>query len=187
MSVSFITSANRKEGFPMSNGEVVFVGRSNVGKSSLINALYGKVAYVGKTPGKTKLLNFFSVDDKYTLCDVPGYGYAKRSDREIIEFGKMMDDYFTNRDVLKLCILIADIRRTGMKDDLDMVSFLKANNIPYIIVMNKADKLSNNEIHKQLQINAETFNTDLHSFVVTSCLKKTNIDKLKECIEERLR
>ena len=98
----FIKSVNLKKDYPQTNGEVVFIGRSNVGKSSLINSLYGKIAYVGKTPGKTKLLNFFDVDGKYTVCDVPGYGFANRSYDELIAFGQMMEDYFAIREALKL-------------------------------------------------------------------------------------
>lgn len=138
--IKFICSATRKEGYPETSDEVVFVGRSNVGKSSLINALYGKVAYVGKTPGKTRLLNFFNVDDKYTVCDVPGYGYANRSDKEIIEFGQMMDEYFSKRENLRLCVIILDIRRIPNQDDLDMYEFLKENNIPVLFILNKCDK-----------------------------------------------
>ena len=84
--VKFIKSTTKKNDFPDTKREVVFVGRSNVGKSSLLNALYKqKIAYVGKTPGKTRLINFFNVDDKYTAVDVPGYGYAKRSQKEAID------------------------------------------------------------------------------------------------------
>ena len=85
--IKFIKSCKTKD-YPESAGEIVFAGRSNVSKSSLINALYGKIAYVGKTPGKTRLLNFFNVDDSYTVCDVPGYGFANRSEKELIEFAR---------------------------------------------------------------------------------------------------
>ena len=96
--ISFICSATNKKEFPDSEKEVVFVGRSNVGKSSLINAVYNqKLAYVGKTPGKTKLVNFFDIYGIYTAVDVPGYGYAKRSMNETIAFGKMMEDYFSRK------------------------------------------------------------------------------------------
>ena len=107
--IKFIKSCKTKD-YPESAGEIVFAGRSNVGKSSLINALYGKIAYVGKTPGKTRLLNFFNVDDSYTVCDVPGYGFANPSEKQLIEFGVMMENYFTNRHELRLCVLILDIR-----------------------------------------------------------------------------
>ena len=182
--ISFIVSAKKENSYPLSPGEVVFVGRSNVGKSSLINALYGNIAYVGKTPGKTRLLNFFDIDGRYTICDVPGYGYADISDRETIEFGEMMEEYFNKRDALKLCVMILDIRRTPNEDDLDMQEYLDYHGIPCLFVLNKADKLSGNEMKKQLRIIADTLNADEKDFIVTSCLKKTGIGELKKKIEE---
>lgn len=172
--IKFIKSAVKKENYPATNVEVVFVGRSNVGKSSLINALYGKVAYVGKMPGKTTLLNFFNVDDKYTACDVPGYGYARRSEKEIIAFSKMIDEYFTNRKELRLCVLILDIRRVPSSDDLDMLNYLKANNIPYLLVLNKCDKLSNNKRINQEKMIRKTLDED--ATICISCFKNANIN-----------
>lgn len=184
--IKFITSANNLNSYPDSEKEVVFVGRSNVGKSSLINALYGEVAYVGKTPGKTKLLNFFNYDDIYTICDVPGYGYAKLSDRQIIEFGEMMEEYFTNRKVIKLCVVILDIRRVPNDDDLDMIEYLNYNHIDSLYVLNKADKLSNNQITNQVKLIGEKLNTDTKEFVICSCLNGKNIDNLKDLIKKKV-
>lgn len=182
----FIKSVNLKKDYPQTNGEVVFIGRSNVGKSSLINSLYGKVAYVGKTPGKTKLLNFFDVDGKYTVCDVPGYGFANRSYDELIAFGQMMEDYFARRDALKLCVSILDIRHKPTKDDMEMLSFLKESQIPYLIVLNKADKISGNERVKNIKMFSELLGIEAQKLVYVSTLKKTNIDLLKEKIENYL-
>ena len=183
--IKFIKSAIRKENYPDTSVEVVFVGRSNVGKSSLINALYGKIAYVGKMPGKTTLLNFFNVDDKYTVCDVPGYGYAKRSEKEIIAFSKMIEEYFNCRNELKLCVLILDIRRIPNNDDLDMLNYLKANNIPYLLVLNKCDKLSNNKRINQEKMIRRTLVED--ATICISCFKNVNInivaDKIKSQME----
>ena len=185
--ISFITSAKNKNNYPYTNKEVVFVGRSNVGKSSLINALYGKIAYVGKTPGKTKLLNFFNIDDSYTICDVPGYGYAKLSDKEIIEFGEMMEEYFKERKEIKLCVVILDIRRIPNEDDLDMIDYLKFNKIPILYVLNKLDKLSNNEAHNQIDAISLKLGVESGKIVPVSCLKGKNMDILLKAIEDSLK
>ncbi len=183
----FITSATKASEFPPSEKEIVFVGKSNVGKSSLINTLYKKgMAYVGKTPGKTKLINFFSVSDDYTICDVPGYGYAKRSDSELVEFGRMMESYFTKRDCLRLCVVILDCRRIPNEDDHDMIDYLKQLNIPYLIVLNKTDKLSNNELFNQKRKIMAELEVDETELVPISCIKRKNIDLLSERIEEYL-
>lgn len=180
--VTFIKSAKFKNDFPETKREVVFVGRSNAGKSSLLNALYKKdLAYVGKNPGKTRLINFFNIDDSYTAVDVPGYGFARRSKQETIEFGKMMDDYFSRKNV-KLAVIIVDSRIGLTKDDLDMKEYLEANDIKYIIAANKIDKLSNN----QLNNNKQLFFNDFKYVIYISAEKKTNIDVLRNKIEELL-
>ena len=183
--IKFIKGATKSQDYPVSKYEIVFVGRSNVGKSSLINALYGKIAYVGKTPGKTRILNFFDVDSAYTVCDVPGYGYAKRSDKEIIEFGEMMEDYFTNRKALKLCVCIIDIRHKPTQDDIDMIEYLKEKKLKCLIVANKDDKLSNNQRVNNLKLISETLNIDKDKIINVSCTKKTNIEKLREIISHK--
>lgn len=181
--INFIKSAKRLNEFPDSNLEVVFIGRSNVGKSSLINALYkNNLAYVGKTPGKTRLLNFFNINDQYTVCDVPGYGFANRNYDELIEFGDMMEDYFDNRKCLKLCVLILDIRRIPNEDDLDMLEYLRNKKQNILIVLNKIDKLSNNQLVKAKKDICNALNMTEDKFVLISAFKKTNIELLKEKI-----
>ena len=103
-----VISAPDKKSWPDTTlPEIVLAGRSNVGKSSFINAMCGrkKLAYVGNTPGKTRLLNFFNLDDKYMFVDVPGYGYANISKTQLIKFGQMMEDYFSERTQKKGCLL----------------------------------------------------------------------------------
>ena len=180
--ISFIKSAKSINDFPKTEREVVFVGRSNAGKSSLLNALYKKdLAYVGKTPGKTRLINFFDIDGKYTAVDVPGYGFANRSKQESIDFAKMMDDYFS-RKVVKLAVIIVDSRLGLTQDDIDMKEYLESKNIKYIIAANKIDKLSNNELNNNKQL----FFKDYKYVVYISAEKKTNIDTLNSEIESIL-
>ena len=181
--VKFICSAKTKNSFPKTIREVVFVGRSNVGKSSLLNALYKqKIAYVGKTPGKTRLINFFDVDDKYTTVDVPGYGYAQRSKKEAIDYANMMDDYFSRIDKIRLVIMIVDSRIGLTEDDLDMKKYLDNINVNYVIVANKIDKLSNN----QLNNNKRMFFNDFDNVIYVSAENKTNIKELEELINTYL-
>ena len=177
--ISFIKSAKSLNDFPKSNREVVFVGRSNAGKSSLLNALYkNKLAYVGKTPGKTRMINFFNINDEYIVVDVPGYGFANRSQDEAIEFSDMMDDYFS-RKCVKLAVIIVDSRLGLTNDDLDMKEYLESKNIKYIIAANKIDKLSNNQLNNSKQ----KFFNDYKYVCYISAEKKTNIDILKKQIE----
>lgn len=179
--IKFLCSATKKSEFPETEKEVVFVGRSNVGKSSLINAVYNqKLAYVGKTPGKTKLVNFFDVDKKYTAVDVPGYGYAKRSQNETLAFGKMMEDYFSRTDKIKLVIMIVDSKIGLTKDDLDMKEFIEDRGLDYLVVANKIDKLSNN----QLMNNKHKLFKDIDNIIYVSAFRKSNIDRLRELILE---
>ena len=145
--ISFIKSAKVGKDFPATDKEIVFVGRSNVGKSSLINCLYKKdLAYTGKTPGKTRMINFFDINGQYTAVDVPGYGYARRSQKEAIEYAKMMDDYFNRTDKIRLVVQITDVRIGMTQDDLDMEEYLLDRKLNYVIVANKTDKLSNNQL-----------------------------------------
>lgn len=177
--ISFIKSAKTKKDFPDSLKEVVFVGRSNVGKSSLINALYkNKLAYVGKTPGKTRLINFFNINDEYTAVDVPGYGYAKRSDKEALDFDRMMSDYFSRKDTIKLVVMIVDSRIGLTEDDLDMKEYVESNGLRYLIVANKIDKLSNNELMNRKM---KLFK-DLDPVLYVSAEKKKGIEKIHEYI-----
>ena len=178
--ISFIKSAKSINDFPKTEREVVFVGRSNAGKSSLLNALYKKdLAYVGKTPGKTKLINFFNINDEYTAVDVPGYGFANRSKQDAIDFANMMDDYFSRKSV-KLAVIIVDSRLGLTQDDIDMKEYLESKKIKYIIAANKIDKLSNN----QLNNNKQLFFKDYKYVVYISAEKKKNIDILNKQIME---
>ena len=143
----FIKSAPSVSEKPEKNlTEVLFVGKSNVGKSTLINSLCGhkNLAHTSSKPGFTKLLNYYEVDESFYLVDAPGYGYTISGSRHLESFGKMMEDYFANPN-LKLVVFLIDSRHEMSKDDQDFYLFLKENEIPYLLVATKVDKLNQSE------------------------------------------
>ena len=133
--------------------QIAFSGRSNVGKSSLINTLLNRksMARVSSAPGKTITVNFYDVDQKLFLVDLPGYGYAKRTREDQIKWSNLVDGYFTknpNIDLLRLVVQLVDSRIGLTKDDRDMIEFLNQAELPYIIVATKTDKLNKTEREK---------------------------------------
>lgn len=143
--VEFITSAVKEEHFPENDlPEVMLCGRSNVGKSSFINSMINrkKMAYISSRPGKTQTINFFNINDKMMFVDVPGYGYAKVSRKQREEFGKMIEEYITTRNQLKLAVLLVDFRHNPTEDDILMYNFLKYYNIQTLVVGTKLDKVN---------------------------------------------
>ncbi len=151
----FIKSATQVSQYPLPIlAEIAFAGRSNVGKSSLINALLGRknLAKTSNTPGRTQLINFFTINDKMSFVDLPGYGFAKvaRSVKE--NWGEMIEAYLRQRTNLALVVLILDIRRVPNEDDLSLRDWLDHYRIPYLYVLTKSDKLSNNQSVKQKRI-----------------------------------
>lgn len=150
-----VVSAPDKKSWPDTNlPEIVLAGRSNVGKSSFINAMCNrkKLAYVGNTPGKTRLLNFFNLDDKYMFVDVPGYGYANISKKQLLLFGQMMEDYFSERKQKKGVVILVDSRHKPTDDDYTMLEFARYYEIPVAIVATKIDKLPSTKLKNQLKM-----------------------------------
>ncbi|WP_028043793.1 ribosome biogenesis GTP-binding protein YihA/YsxC [Candidatus Stoquefichus massiliensis] len=165
--------------------EICLAGRSNVGKSSLINTItnHGKLAKVSGTPGKTRTLNFFNINDELRLVDVPGYGYAKVNDKIKETFGDMIDTYLRERDTLKGLVLIVDYRHKPTRDDIEMYKYAKYYEIPVIVVATKEDKLKRNDLKKNEKIIKETLDFDKNDmFVKFSSLYKTGVDEVWECI-----
>lgn len=181
MNADFILSAAQPNQFPITSlPEVCFAGRSNVGKSSMINKILSRknLVKVGNTPGKTRLINFFNIDSKYIFTDLPGYGYAKVSKKERIAWGKLIEKYFQIRENLALCVLLLDIRRVPNEDDLKMISAMKSRNVPLISVLTKSDKLSNNEKAKQIKIISETTGIDKEHLIVFSAITGVGKDNI---------
>jgi GTP-binding protein len=155
----FITSAVKREQYPIDNRiEVAFVGRSNVGKSSIINSLTNrkKLAKVSQTPGKTRLVNFFLINNDFYLVDLPGYGYAKVSKSEKDSWGKTVEMYLTNREQLKRVVLLVDSRHKPTGDDIIMNEWFKHFGYDVTVVATKSDKLTKNELRKSEKVIKET-------------------------------
>jgi len=181
----FVISAVDKKNYPTDNlPQVVFSGRSNVGKSSFINALLNKknIARVSQTPGKTRLINFFLINDTFYFVDIPGYGYAKVSHSEMIKFAAMIDEYLKSQ-IASLAILLLDIRRVPSEDDLLMYDFFKSFGYPVLIVLTKSDKLSNNQMNKQIKIIKESIQLHDDDVIMPySIQSKINHDQIWEII-----
>lgn len=151
--VEFLLSAAHPEQFPQELlPEVAFLGRSNVGKSSLINAVVGQagIAKTSATPGCTRLINFFLVEDRFRLVDLPGYGYARGPIADKESWGPLIESYLSERSMLRLCIVLLDSRRGWMDKDLELKSWLEHHNRPYIVAATKVDKLNQKEEHHGL-------------------------------------
>ena len=133
--------------------EIAFLGRSNVGKSSLINALTGQkgLAFTSNTPGRTQTINFYRVDGKFYFVDLPGYGYARVPPGHQAEWKKLIDAYLQGRETLELSCLILDARRGWMEKDLDLKRWLEHHGRPYLVIATKTDKLNQSELEHGLR------------------------------------
>jgi len=150
----FVTSSASPNSFP-SGGlpEVAFLGRSNVGKYSLINALTGqrRLAFTSNTPGRTQTINFYRIGDTCYFVDLPGYGYARVPPAMLLEWKKLIEHYLREREALKLSCLILDARRGWTDKDLDLKQWLEAQDRPYLVIATKMDKLKQSEVERGLR------------------------------------
>ncbi len=169
--------------------EYAFIGRSNVGKSSLINALTGqrKLAMTSATPGKTLLINHFLVNDEWYLVDLPGYGYAKRSKSQTEQLQKIISSYVLGREQMTLLFVLIDSRHEPQKIDLEFIEWLGENGVPFAIIFTKADKLTKSA----LSANIETYKRrlleeweELPPVFVTSSESKLGRDEVLQYINE---
>ncbi|HHX21030.1 MAG TPA: YihA family ribosome biogenesis GTP-binding protein [Clostridiales bacterium] len=188
-SAKFITSMAQYGAFPGRGlPQIAVVGRSNVGKSTMINTLCGQknLAKTSGTPGKTRLINVFLLNDAFHLIDLPGYGYAKVSKQEILRWGDMMQQYFAQADTLRAVIHLTDIRHDPTRDDQDMAQFLRDSSIPFISVVTKADKISRAQRQARLFATGMKLAVQPFDLIAFSSVTGEGRDKLLERLEAAL-
>ena len=169
--------------------EIAFAGRSNVGKSSLLNLLTNRksLARVSGNPGKTRTINFYRVNKQFRIVDLPGYGYAKVSKSMSKDWGPMMEEYFQKRQGLKKVIQLVDIRHAPSAQDVQMYEYLRHYGFDGIVVATKADKVSRNEMQKCISVIRKTLQLNPEDIVIPiSSLKRSGHDKLLDVMEALL-
>lgn len=184
----YVASAVKFEQYPAGGlPEIAMAGRSNVGKSSLINRFLGRknLARTGNTPGKTQTLNFYRVNDAWFLVDLPGYGYAKVAKSVNAHWGSMMETYFKKREFLRAVIQIVDIRHAPSQEDVEMQQWLRMRQIPTMVVATKADKISRGQWLKHLTIIAKALEIEDVSMILPfSSQTGIGVEELNEALEE---
>lgn len=186
-SAEFVTSAVKPAHYPSPDfSEVAFAGRSNVGKSSLINTLVRRKHLVktSSTPGRTQLINFFLINGDLSLVDLPGYGYAKVPQAVKKQWGPMVETYLSQRPCLKAVVLLMDIRRTPRAEESQFMEWLHHYGIPFILVLTKTDKLSKTKIRKQLALNAKTLGIAEQELILFSTKTRLGMEAVWQRIEE---
>ena len=154
LNAEFVVSSGKPDTFPSDRlPEIAFLGRSNVGKSSLINALLGqkKLAFTSNTPGRTQTINFYRVGGEMYFVDLPGYGYARVPARVAGQWKKLIEEYLQKRETLKLSCLVLDARRGWMEKDLDLKRWLEHHGRPYLVIATKTDKLNQSELERGMR------------------------------------
>lgn len=187
--VSFIKACGISDQISKSElPEICFSGRSNVGKSSLINKIINRksMARVSTKPGKTATINFYNVDNKVNFCDLPGYGYAKVSKSERVRWGELMEHYFgTERDVY-LCFQLVDMRHPPTELDKDMMKFLCDAEIPFVIILTKSDKLNKREREERLSLlkSELDFFEELPEVIPFSSVTGEGVEQIRSIVNE---
>ena len=150
---SLVVSATSPKQYPKElPAEIVLVGKSNVGKSSFVNSMLNrkKLARTSNTPGKTRQINFYNIDDKLYFVDLPGYGYSKMSKIMAVEMGKYIEEYLKVRDI-SLIVLLLDIRHKPTNDDKLMYEYILKQNLPFVVLCNKADKIAKTKVQSYVE------------------------------------
>ena len=184
-SAEFVTSATKPSQYPSALlPEIAFAGRSNVGKSSLINTLVNRKRLVktSSTPGRTRLINFFDINQQIGFVDLPGYGYAKVPESVKKTWGPMIETYLSTRKALKGVIVILDIRRTPRQEEFDLLSWLQHYSIPGILVLTKTDKLSKSKQAQKLNLIGQVLERDKNDFILFSAKSRRGRDALWNAI-----
>jgi GTP-binding protein len=174
MEAQFIVSAARPEQFPAESfPEIAFLGRSNVGKSSLLNCLTGqkKLAFTSAKPGCTQLANFYRIGAEFHFVDLPGYGYARVPKEIVVEWKQLIEEYLLHRESLQLCFLILDARRGWMEKDLELKHWLELHNRRYLVIATKTDKLKSQSDQRQgmAAIRSQSLETEPLPFSAVNC------------------
>ena len=191
---AFITSMKRAEDYPEEGRpEIAFAGKSNVGKSSLINYMTNnkKLAYVSKQPGKTRLINYFLVNDSFYLVDLPGYGFARVSKTEKESWARMMEQYFAVAKNLRALVILVDIRHKPTQDDLQVIEWAAHYGVPFMIAATKADKIAKSKRYNyavQMAKHIEAaVDLDMEFLIVpVSASSKLGKEKVLDYIEQML-
>lgn len=179
---TFVITAVQPAQYPKKRlPEIAFVGRSNVGKSSIINALTNQkgLARVAATPGKTRQINFFDIDQTLLFADLPGYGFAKVSKAEKESWGEMIETYLHTREQLRLIIMLVDIRHAPTDEDKMMLDWIRTENRPFLVVASKLDKISRNQLPARLREIRSTLGMDeTETIIPCSSETKTGISEV---------
>lgn len=184
-----ITAAKREQYPDTVVPEIAFAGKSNVGKSSMINALVNRksLARTSSQPGKTQTINFYNINDMLNLVDLPGYGYAKVAKTEIDKWAKMIDTYLHNRQQIREVFLLVDIRHEPSKNDIQMYEWIKSCGYTGYVIAAKADKLSRSQQIKNVQVIKKVFNIKNNSFIIPfSAVTKLGVEEIWNLFEQLL-
>ncbi|MBR3151998.1 MAG: YihA family ribosome biogenesis GTP-binding protein [Clostridia bacterium] len=183
----FEISAVGPKQYPKNNlPQIVLVGKSNVGKSSFVNTMVNRksLARTSNTPGKTRQINFYNIDNQFYFVDLPGYGYSKMSKEEQVKSGKFIEDYLEKCENISLIILLLDIRHNPTSDDVHMLDYIKRTNLPFMILTNKADKIAKTKVDAEVERIKEYLGLSFSTVLPFSAERKVYSEEVFKEIEK---